>query len=194
MSADTSSERPLRADARRNRARVLEAARTLFAERGVAAGIDDIARAAGVGVGTLYRHFPDKESLAVAVVADDMDGLLETAHALALRDDAASALRDLLRAMAGRSRCDIALAETFAAAGFDVKAGLASRKQELLGIVDDLVARAQAAGTLRAGLRGADVLGLLMGTCMAAGRVAPGDEACVARMLDVVLDGLVAPA
>jgi AcrR family transcriptional regulator len=73
-------ERPLRADARRNRERVLDAARDCFARHGLDAQMDDIARAAKVGVGTVYRHFPTKEALAEAIAADHFDHLAASAR------------------------------------------------------------------------------------------------------------------
>ena len=69
--------KPLRADAQRNRARLLEVAQTVFAEQGTSASIDEIARRAGVGVGTLYRHFPTKDALFEAIVVARVEGQVE---------------------------------------------------------------------------------------------------------------------
>ena len=74
--------RPLRADARRNRAKVLEAAEEVFASEGLAVPIDEVARRAGVGVGTVYRHFPTKEALFEAIVVARLEALVERAEEL----------------------------------------------------------------------------------------------------------------
>ena len=79
----TTAERPLRADARRNRDRLVEVARSAFAERGLDAPLDDIARRAGVGPGTLYRHFPTREALLAAVYRGDIENLAARARELA---------------------------------------------------------------------------------------------------------------
>jgi AcrR family transcriptional regulator len=90
--------KPMRADAVRNRARVLEAADRVFALEGAAVSIDDVAREAGVGVGTIYRHFPTKEDLLQAVVISRVESLVDQARALAAADDATAAFFDFLSA------------------------------------------------------------------------------------------------
>jgi AcrR family transcriptional regulator len=87
----------LRADAARNRARLLEAATALFAERGVETSLDDVARAAGVGIGTLYRHFPTREDLVLAVYGAQIQALDERSRELATSEDPGEALRDWMR-------------------------------------------------------------------------------------------------
>lgn len=76
---DSDSERPMRADAKRNRAHLLAAARAAFTERGSEASLEDIARRAGVGVGTLYRHFPTRQALVEAVYVDEVEALCRSA-------------------------------------------------------------------------------------------------------------------
>lgn len=87
----------LRADAARNRAKLLEAATALFAERGVETSLDDVAKAAGVGIGTLYRHFPSREDLVLAVYGAQIDALDERSRELATREDPGEALREWMR-------------------------------------------------------------------------------------------------
>jgi len=87
----------LRADAARNRARLLDAATASFAERGVETSLDDIAKAAGVGIGTLYRHFPTREDLVLAVYGAQIEALDERSRELAASDDPGEALREWMR-------------------------------------------------------------------------------------------------
>jgi AcrR family transcriptional regulator len=92
--------RPLRADARRNRVRILEAGRKAFAESGRDVQMDEVAQLAGVGVGTLYRHFPTKEDLVLELVRESVRGYLESARQALTRDDAREAVEWLVRDLA----------------------------------------------------------------------------------------------
>ena len=92
--------RPMRADAARNRAKVLAVAYETFAAEGIAVTVDEIARRAGVGPGTIYRHFPTKEALFTAVIEDRVRSFIDTAHAL-LAADPGTALFEFLREMVG---------------------------------------------------------------------------------------------
>ena len=87
MATRTPSERPLRADAERNRQRLIDAARELFAERGLDATLDDVAERAGVGVGTAYRRFPTKDDLIDALFEQELAGIVEIAEAAAAHED-----------------------------------------------------------------------------------------------------------
>ena len=89
--------RPLRADAERNRARIIEAAARVFAERGLDATLHDVAEAAGLGVGTVYRRFPDKEALIDALFESEIERLAQLAEAAAEAPDAWEALTEFLR-------------------------------------------------------------------------------------------------
>jgi AcrR family transcriptional regulator len=94
------SDSPLRTDARRNRARLLDVAHAAFLERGVMASMDDIARQAGVGIGTLYRHFPTRDDLILALVADDLERLATLADELRAGGDVDAVeqwMRELIR-------------------------------------------------------------------------------------------------
>jgi len=104
--------RPLRADAQRNRRRVLDAARAAFGRHGVTASLDDIARAAGVGPGTLYRHFPTRDRLVRAVIDDGLIGIRDMGVALLAEPDPAHALEAWLNAYVEQGSMFKGLAET----------------------------------------------------------------------------------
>jgi AcrR family transcriptional regulator len=186
---------PVRVDAQRNRDRILEAARALVAETGVDATMEDIARHAGVAVGTLYRHFPAKEDLVAAVVEDSLaqmasltEGALAAVHAGA---PPGPALGELFREIAERHASDQAFKS--AAGRLDVDSEIATAApgspvaRSVAGITE-LLLRAQLAGQVRADLTLAD-LGVLLGAVPGAG-VAPHLRA---RFVDIVIAGLAPP-
>src|SRR5579885_3613499 len=114
--------RPLRADAVRNRARILEAANEAFAAEGLGVPIDVIAQRAGVGVGTMYRHFPTKEALGAAILTTKMEALIAEADRLAEADDPAAALDEYLAAILTEGTACSALAGAFSETDYDLKA------------------------------------------------------------------------
>jgi AcrR family transcriptional regulator len=185
---DRTDSPPLRADARRNHARILEVAREVFASEGLAVPIDTVAERAGIGVGTVYRHFPTKEALFAAIVTDRVQALAEDARAALADDDPGEAFYGFLRMMAERSATDMALADAFAEAGVDIKSDLGVCKQDLHVAFGDLLERAQVAGAVRADVSASDVFALLSSTCIACGR--QGREDASERLVGVVLDGL----
>src|SRR3954452_588831 len=101
-STATTEPRPQRADARRNRERILAAAREVFAKDGREVQMPDVARAAGVGVGTLYRHFPAKEDLVRALVCDKVQATIDTAREALTREDPAEAMEWLVHQHAAK--------------------------------------------------------------------------------------------
>jgi AcrR family transcriptional regulator len=144
--------RPMRSDAKRNRERVLKAARELFARHQHAVQMDDIAQRAGVGVGTVYRHFPDREALMGELVRERFRIFNEQLRA-ALADTSSSpfdALADALRANAASAASDAATRFAFQSGGERVFAHADAEKEEYMGLAVELVARARAAGELRA--------------------------------------------
>ena len=181
--------RPLRADAERNRRKVLAAAHAVFAARGLDAGVDEIARAAGVGMGTLYRRFPTKEALVEAVVEDRFAAIAGELREVGGLDDPWEAFA----ACATRLACRIAEDRGFfQVVSQSVATMRRAREQrdDLLAVLRPVVERAQAAGVLRADVSAEDVPGL----CAVAARlpawkleVQPG---VWQRYLGVVLDGL----
>jgi AcrR family transcriptional regulator len=176
--------RPLRADAARNRARVLQVAYETFAAEGLAVPIDEIARRAGVGAGTVYRHFPTKESLFQAIVADRMGHLIGVARGMAA-DDPGQALFMFLRYMVEEGAADQGLADALAGMGIDLGTSLPDGEREFMEVLAELLALAQAAGSARSDADAKDVKALLVG--LQAMQRYYGDAELVLR---VVLDGL----
>jgi len=182
----------LRADAQRNRARVLEAAEELFGSDGLAVPIDDIAERAGVGIGTVYRHFPTKEALFEAIVVSHFERLVADARNLSTSHDPAEALFDLIARIVAEAVSKRDLADALAGAGIDFKATASGFKHDLGLAVGELLVRAQRAGTVRTDVHVEDVMGLIAGACMATERYG-GNSGSPARMLEVVCDGLRQP-
>ena len=182
----------LRADARRNRARVLEAARTAFAERGLEAQMDEIARAAGVGVGTVYRHFETKEALLEAVAVEPLGELIARCREALEEEDPGGALERFLRWSVEKQVHDRCIGES----GLGTVASspvLVEARAELGRLAAELLARAQAAGAIRADLVTEDLPMLVFGIGSAQ-RLDP----CMSvttwqRHLEIVLDGIRAP-
>ena len=178
-------ERPLRADARRNRERVLDAARRAFAEQGYAVPLDEIAAAAGVGPGTVYRHFPTKEALFEAVSVANVEELAADARALAEADEPDAAFAGFLDQMAEQALAKRNLPDAFAGAGTDAVAAAVADMHDALGV---LLAKAQEAGGIRRDVTVADLVALLKGLLYAV-RGDP-DPDIRHRLLAVVRDGL----
>jgi AcrR family transcriptional regulator len=179
--------RSLRADARQNRERLLGAARTAFAAEGLSVPLDEIARRAGVGPGTLYRHFPTKEALIEAVVQDRLCRL--AAEGSALRDSrdpgtAFFAFIDRLAAEVGPKRD---LFEALASAGVEAGPAVTAAVGDLRAQIASLLARAQHAGAVRADIGGAELAALLSGILFAV-RPRPGTDQ--ALVMSVFRDGL----
>ena len=186
------TERTLRADARRNRERVLDAARECFAQAGLDAQMDDIAATAGVGVGTVYRHFPTKQALAEAIATDHFDRLAASALAGLEEPDAWEGFASFLRNSAQAQAGDRALAEVMAAEP-EVMCDAANRRADLHEALAELVLRAQKAGSLRPDLVPADVPMLICGIGRATLAGSAGPTMSTRRYLEIMLDGLRAP-
>lgn len=186
---DVGGGRRLRADARRNRQRVLEAAEEEFALQGLAVPIDEIARRAGVGPGTVYRHFPTKEALFVAIVARRMEALLEEARALETGDDPAEAFFLFLSRVFDAASRKRDLVDALGAAGVDLKAEVGGPGVDMRSTMERLLTRGQRAGGVRSDVGVEDVMALLTGTSLAMRRPG-GDAGLQERMVAVVCDGL----
>jgi AcrR family transcriptional regulator len=177
----------MRADARRNYQRLLAAAAEAFAERGADdISLEEIARRAGVGIGTLYRHFPTRQALLEAVYRDQVDALDARAAELMQADSPAAALAEWLAVLVAFGKTKRSLTT-----GMLDSELLSSCRDVLRGANDALLARAQQAGAVRAEVRGIDVIRLAHGVNMAAD---PEDPAQADRMLALLLDGLLSPA
>jgi AcrR family transcriptional regulator len=179
------ADRQLRADARRNRERVLEAADALFAEVGLKAGVEEIAQRAGVGVGTVCRNFPTKEDLIAELLNARGEALLAEARAALTDPDPGAGFEHFVTVAATSAGCYRALAEEIASGKVPVREGL---KDEVREALDLLVRRAQRAGALRADVTADDIKLLLSGLAQAT--VASGSDASLDRFIRVVLDGL----
>jgi AcrR family transcriptional regulator len=178
---------PRRADARRNRALLLDAAETVFAQRGVGASTEEVARAAGVGVGTLFRHFPTKEALLRALYQARLEHLAEQARAATIADPGRGFFALFRDGVAGSSS-KLALVEALAEAGIEVHDASGDSGREVTEAMGGLLAAAQDAGAVRRDVTVADVFALLVGASRAA-QHAPTAE-IRARSVDVILDGL----
>jgi AcrR family transcriptional regulator len=185
----TETERPLRADARRNRERILEGAREVFAEYGVDAQMDDVARRAGVGVGTVYRHFPTKEALMVELVRQKFRMLAAGAREALQRDgEPFDLFADMLRRNADVCARDAAMQHALTGVGENIWVQAQSEQDELNALAGVLMARAQRAGTLRPDVRATDIGMLMCGVSSTMAHKIPGFD--WHRHLELVIDML----
>ena len=156
---DTSTtRRPLRADAQRNRDKIVVAARAAFAESGLEAQMDDVAAQAGVGVGTVYRHFPTKDALVRAVIVHKMNGLAQLGRRhLDSDEEPWEAFRAWLWAAAATHVNDRALSQVLSTQPASTFREIAGGETELFEVSSELMRRAQAVGAVRADARGDDI-------------------------------------
>lgn len=183
-----SGPRPLRADAQRNRRRILEAAEEVFAKDGIAVPIDVVAERAGVGVGTLYRHFPTKEALFEAIVLTKLDELIAATQD-DKDEDPTEVFFGFLAKMADQVSLKHDLSDALAAAGFDVKSRCGDRFQQLQDALDRLRQRAVDDGGVRGDVSIEQIMGLVIGACRGVDR--PGMVDPDPRpMVGIVCDGL----
>lgn len=181
------TQRPLRADAARNRARVLAVAYDTFAAEGLAVPIDEIARRAGVGAGTVYRHFPTKEDLYRAVVEDRISSIVAAGRALLDIGEPGEALFTFLRSLVLEwGATDRGLADALAGLGIDIKASIPEVKKSFEDMLAELLRTAQKAGTVRRDVEVADLDALLVG----AQAMQASNPDAAARLTEVILDGL----
>src|SRR2546421_8332528 len=148
-------ERAQRADARRNRKRVLEAARRCMARKGLDAQIDEIARLAGVGVGTVYRHFPTKEDLVEALAMARFERLAQLARDALTAEEPWSGFEGFMRASARIQSEDRALSEVLTSRPETMSR--AAESVDILGLVGELMNRGQSDGSIRAAADPRDV-------------------------------------
>ena len=183
------TERPLRSDARRNRERILAGARAEFAENGSEAQMDDVARRAGVGVGTVYRHYPTKEALLVELVREKFKRFAAEAHDALERDgEPFEVLADLLRSNAEALDRDAGTQQVLAGAGEHIWAQAAAEQNQLLDLTSQLIDRARRAGTIRPDATAIDIGMLMCGLSATMAHPASGFD--WRRHLDLAIDGL----
>jgi AcrR family transcriptional regulator len=189
--APDAARRP-RADAVRNRERLLEAAKAVFSAGGPEASLEAVARRAGVGIGTLYRHFPTREALFEAVYRREVQQLVELAEQLRSEAEPVEALRRWLRSnvelVATKKGMLAALALVAVRGSSALYADTLARLTKAVGALLD---RAVAAGEIRADIGPEDLLRSLIGMCYLHDQ--PGWQASVIRLMDVFVDGLRVP-
>jgi AcrR family transcriptional regulator len=185
----TETQRPLRADARRNRERILQSARNVFAEYGVDAQMDDIASSAGVGVGTVYRHFPTKEALLIELVRQKFRLFAAGAREALARDGEPFAVfADMLRRNADELARDAGMQHVLVGVEEHIWAQAQTETDELNTLTADLIARAQHAGTMRPGISASDIAMLMCGLCATMTQNRPGFD--WHRHLELAIDTL----
>jgi AcrR family transcriptional regulator len=174
--------KPLRADARRNRERVLKAARAVFADQGLHSQIDDVAKRAKVGVGTVYRHFPTKDALFESLVREHFEEIAGFAREALEQDDAWEAFSELMWRAAEHNAEDLGFCEAIASS--DKSAII--EEVGLIRSTSELIARAKAQGRMRPDATQDDVAILMIG----ASAVMQLHPAAWRRYISLMLDGL----
>ena len=177
----------LRADARRNRARILEAAEAVFAEGGVSASTEEVAGRAGVAIGTVFRHFPTKEALLQALVGDLVRKLEGEITTLVTDGDPTTGLFTFFTSMVEQAAAKKTVVDLLAASGIDLP--VAKPIHALQEPIEALLIRAQQAGAVRDDVRIPEVLALLTAVCQAALRTGWDDDLRT-RTLTVIFNGL----
>ncbi|MGC5167261.1 TetR/AcrR family transcriptional regulator [Luteimicrobium sp. DT211] len=178
-----------RADAARNRAALLDAARATLAA-GERLTLDAVARAAGLGIGTLYRHFPTREDLVAAVYVAELDAALDAAAPLREELPPADALRAWLHRYAAFIATKYDLAESMRAGALAGAAQAARTRERVVAVVGAFLRDGEAAGSLRPGLDAGDVTAAVVGVFLVTRDVPDGAQ--VHRLLDLLVDGLLA--
>ena len=182
------AERPLRADARRNRERILQSARAAFAESGAEAQIDDVARHAGVGVGTVYRHFPTKQALVTELVRQTFRLFTGWAReALEAGGEPFALIEGLLRRIAETAAGDAGVQYALASTAGQAETEAPAERDELIAVIAELIERARRAGTIRPGIEAIDIAMLICGVVSVMG---PRPGFHWRRHLDLVIDTL----
>jgi AcrR family transcriptional regulator len=185
----TESERPLRADARRNRERILTSARRVFAECGAEAQMDDVALRAGVGVGTVYRHFPTKEALMMELVRQKFRLLAAGVRdALEQPGEPFTVFADTLQRNAEACAADATMQHALTGVGGHIWTQAQAEQQELSALTSELIVRAQRAGTMRPDVGATDIAMLMCGVSATMAHSSPGFD--WRRHLKLVIDML----
>ncbi|MEU8759882.1 helix-turn-helix domain-containing protein [Streptomyces sp. NPDC048659] len=179
----------MRADARRNHERLLTEARAAFTAHGTDASLEDIARRAGVGIGTLYRHFPNREALLGAVFQDALAALLRHSAELAGAPEPRAALVAWLRALITHAGEYRGLAIALMSASRDRSSALAACGEPLRAAGSELLVRAQRAGAVRAEVAIGDLVQLTNAIALAAER-SPEDPELADRLLSLAVHGI----
>jgi AcrR family transcriptional regulator len=185
---DTKAPRKPRADAARNRERVLEAAKTVFSAGGPEASLEAVARTAGVGIGTLYRHFPTREALFEAVYRREVQQLAHLAERLKEEAAPVEALRQWMRSNVRFVATKKGMSAALALAAYKPSDLFSYSFEQLTRAVGGLLDRAIAAGEIREDISPEDLIRALVGMCYMHDQ--PGWQKSVLRLVDVFIDGL----
>jgi AcrR family transcriptional regulator len=181
--------RPRRADAERNRERVITSAETVLARDGLSASMRAIAAEAGLGLGTIYRNFPTQEALYQAIVVRRTRAMIADAAELTGAADPGQAFFGYFTRVVEHAMRTKALADLLARAGIDPKSGMAGIGRDMRRAVTALLARAQQAGAVRPDLRMPELMAMLTATCMAAEHN-QWDTGLRAKTLAIIFDGM----
>jgi AcrR family transcriptional regulator len=181
----TTPEKALRADAKRNRDKLLNVAHRVFMTEGISVSMDEIARRAGVGVGTVYRHFPTKEDLFGAVIVSHKARLIEEANQLLYHDDPGEAFFHYFARIIREGIANKAITDALVSS-LNIDAGRSEVARDFWRGIDNLLARAQQSGSVRADARIEDIKVLLIGILQATG----DDGTFPDRIVSILCDGL----
>ena len=176
-----------RSDAIRNNTQILDAARSLFHEQGTSVSLEEVAKAAKVGIGTIYRHFPNKQALLEAIVIEATEALVEEGRMLS-KNDPNEALFELLRIVVESGVHKRALVEAFLASGGQPGSHLHALKAELDDLLDSTLQEAQKTGAVRSDVTVRDVKALLTACMLAESH--SGQKINRSMMVRVISDGL----
>jgi AcrR family transcriptional regulator len=180
-----------RADGQRNRERLLETAKAAFADVGPDVSLDEIARRAGVGIGTLYRHFPNRDAIVEAVYRREVQQLADAAKRLQETLPPGEALHQWMRLFVDYIATKKVIGSALGAIVGGVSELYASSGVLIIGSMNALVGRASASGDIRADADPDDVLRALVGFTY--GNASPGWEDSALRLIDILMDGLRSP-
>lgn len=185
------SRRGLRADARRNREQILRTAQRLFATDGLGVSLDEIARRADVGPGTVHRHFPSKEALYLAVAIDQLEQLVEEAKEIGGTESPDVALFTMLSRMMASGARNATVKSALAAAEYDLRTAAPDVAAELRHQVATLLDRAQAVGAAREDVTVEELMALIAGAFAAIRHAgAETSETRSAHIAQLILDGI----
>lgn len=184
----TPNARPLRADAQRNRDHLVSVARTAFAADGDDVTLERIAKDAGVGIGTLYRHFPTRDALVEAVYAAELDAVVADAEPLLVALPADEALREWMNNYARFTAAKRGILGTLRAGWASGRIAMPSTRERIAAAIGSMLAAGAADGTLRSDVDADDVVSMLLGVFLSAGGT--GGSAQTERLLDLVIDAL----
>jgi AcrR family transcriptional regulator len=187
--ASAPAARSLRRDAERNRRRIMDGARKVFADRGLRGSYDDIARESGVGVGTVYRRFPDRQQLIDALFEEALEEIVAVAQEGLAAEDPWEGLVHFIACSQERQCADRGLRELVLSRDHD-ESRLARARAQIVPAVDRLIARAQEAGVLRPDICSTDIGILQLAVCAVADVTGDTAPETWRRTLSVMLDGL----